>query len=171
MTAGSIIIAGVMVAPAQAKPLTSPVTQLRNANHRLCSEPKGKEGRMRGMCFLFRKQGDQVIGQYFKPYTEKSVCVNGVAHGNLVSGFAREVMYSQSPNLEVKEQLQNNQLRNWDNESDSLKVAQGEVVKNLGETQLGYSGLAAYNVALLNLNDFHRYNAGTALPPENCENL
>jgi hypothetical protein len=171
MVASIAMMAGILAFPCQAKPLHTAVEQLRSANHRLCSEPKSDQGRMKGMCFLFRKEGDQVVGQYFKPYTEKSICVKGVAHGSLITGFAREVMFSQSPDLAVRKALQNNQLALWDPQGDYLKVAQGEVIKELGETQLGYSGLATFNVALLNLNEFYRYNAGKRLPPQDCENL
>jgi hypothetical protein len=171
MVASIGMIAGIIAFPSLAKPLNPSVEQLRSANHRLCSEPKSDQGRMKGMCFLFRKEGDQIVGQYFKPYTEKSICVKGVVHGNLITGFAREVMFSQSPELAVREALQTDHLALWDPQGDYLKVAQGEVVKNLGDTQLGYSGLASFNVALLNLNEFYRYNAGKRLPHQSSAGL
>lgn len=152
-----------------AQSLTPPVAQFRDANHRLCSEPQQGDRRMRGMCFLFRQQGDEVIGQYFEPYTEKSICVHGVVNRNLVSGFARGVIFSESPDLSVSERLQGNELANWDPQSDYLDVARGRVVESLGESQIaGYSGIAAYDIALLDLNTFYRYNAGTVLPPQDC---
>lgn len=144
----------------------------RDANHRVCSEPQTEDGRMRGLCFLFRKQGDEIVGQFFEPYTERGICVHGVAHDSEVSGFARQLIFSQTPEPQIDVKFQGNELNDWDSQLSALKLARGRIAEFEGESELaGYSAIAAYDIAWLTIGDFYRYNAGRTLPPQNCQTL
>lgn len=88
---------------------------------------------MAGMCFLFRKSGDEIIGQYFEPYTERSICIHGVVNEDIVSGFARQLVFSSSQPVNLDTNLTGDRLGNW-NETQHLKLAQGRIVEQRGET-------------------------------------
>ncbi|MBE9077767.1 hypothetical protein IQ241_10755 [Romeria aff. gracilis LEGE 07310] len=93
-----------MVAQDQSAQVGS-LDSFRNANHRVCSEPQSEDGRMRGLCFLFRKQGDEIVGQFFEPYSERGICVHGIAHDSEVGGFAGQRIFSQTPDPQVDEKF------------------------------------------------------------------
>lgn len=148
------------------------LNSFRDANHRLCSEPQAEDGRMRGLCFLFRKQGDEVVGQFFEPYTERGICLHGVAHDSEMSGFARQRIFSQTPDPQIEAKFSGNELNDWDSQIPALKLARGRIAEFEGESEIaGYSAIAAYDIAWLTVGDFYRYNAGRILPPPDCQNL
>lgn len=151
--------------------LNSPISSLRDANHRLCSEPPNRgELKMSGMCFLFRKEGDEVIGQFFEPYTDNLICVHGVTDGMTVTGIAVSTPPLRSAPVRLEPEAKDFELGNWDN-AGYLKVARGSVSNEsipVGE-YTEYSATISYKAALLDIEDFYRYNAGTTLPPRSCE--
>ncbi|PSN10545.1 hypothetical protein C7271_25870 [filamentous cyanobacterium CCP5] len=70
----------------------------------------------------------------------------------------------------MPDRLASDTLAPWDPSSGHLLLVQGRMLDFDGESQLaGYSGTALFPVAKLDLAEFYRYNAGSTLPPQNCE--
>ena len=92
-----------------------------------------------GTVFLFKKTGNTVSGDFFYPETDSSICIEGTLSGDAVSGAGR---------LEGTE--------GTIPDSDALSfddVIDGEAV----------------SAVVLDLSNFSRINAGTALPRESCD--
>jgi hypothetical protein len=145
------------------------IQDLPDANYRFCSEPPGEYNRMMGMCLIFRKNGDRVIGDFFWPYSEGGICVNGSANGNVIDGKALE-RQEDDESITVRLEHQGSQLSNWDR-TGFLKVSDGALTetRDNGVTRgYRYTGTIVYQHALLNLNGFHRYTAGEIVPPRSC---
>ncbi|PSN19288.1 hypothetical protein C7271_08045 [filamentous cyanobacterium CCP5] len=170
LTSAALIGAGVLgvLLPVQAAeviagPTGQPfkVASLPDGNYRFCSDrPPSDIDRVSGVCFRFRKVDDQITGDYYYPYEGSSVCLTGRVNGNTVSGQGLErIVENASPPQEVEK----GQFTNWRQEG-YLQVRRGIVFD-----QLPREGEAIrYRSALLNLNDFYQYNAGTVLPPTDC---
>jgi hypothetical protein len=148
------------------------IPSLSNGNYRFCSNPppsdavSDEEFLAAGHCFLFRKTGNRVVGAFFdmSTYGEVSVCATGTISGNTVTGEALESFPVDEIQLEPK--FQGATPVNWDN-SGYLKVARADVDYDQNE---GYVSTSIhYRTAVLNLDGFHRYNAGTKTPPTNCQ--
>jgi len=88
--------------------------------------------------YLFRKSGDEVVGEFFYPETDSSICISGTIEGNVVTGqgalFGTEATVPDSDFLTVANQSMGNRFSN----------------------------------VTLNLESFSRINAGTVLPPQSC---
>ncbi|MBE9076076.1 hypothetical protein IQ241_02000 [Romeria aff. gracilis LEGE 07310] len=132
------------------------LNSFRDANHRLCSEPQAEDGRMRGLCFLFRKQGDEIVGDYYYPYEGSSLCVSGRVNNNTVTGQAIERLTTSRP---APENLPEDDFTDWRQEG-FLKVRYAE--------RLASPERIRYRSLLLDLNGFYQYNAGPVVPPQNC---
>lgn len=91
-----------------------------------------------GTVFLFRKQGNRVVGSFGYPETDNSICISGTIEGNVVTGQAvlesTEATIPEAPALTI-----------------SNRAAGGRSMD-----------------AALNLNGFSRINAGTVLPQQAC---
>jgi hypothetical protein len=54
------------------------VESLPDGNYRLCSDSAPADiQRVSGVCFRFRKQGEDIVGEYYYPYEGSQVCLNG----------------------------------------------------------------------------------------------
>lgn len=147
---------------------------LPNGNYRFCSNPppssvvSDEEFVAAGHCFLFRKAGNRVVGQFFdmSTYGEVGVCATGTISGNTITGEALEVFPPEGEPLPVEPRFQSATPVSWD-ENSFLKVARADV--NYDQDDGSVSTSIRYRTALLNLDGFHRYNAGTQAPPTSCQ--
>lgn len=139
---------------------SKPVEDLRDGNYRYCTselpeavvtDEELKE--VGGYCFLFRKEGNKVLGNLFELESDNIICLDGRVNGNAVSGVAAQDMAG-NPAKVVSD---TEDFAPWDWEQN-LKVRRGKVMGNK----------IKYYSALLDLNDFQRYNAGKELPPKTC---
>lgn len=185
--------------PAQA---VETIAALPDGNYRVCSQPPTAlpAGQPSGTCFIFTKQGNQVIGLYREtPTAAVSWCLSGNIRQSTISGVASTtgtlpinyLLSSLSPTSEYR------QLAPF------LKVAEVEVRKFIVSPQQGYAlqlvpfgiddsrnqaidltlgkegdkdkqpllGEIRYRNAVLDLGSFYLYNAGSELPPRNCNPL
>ncbi|NEP18514.1 MAG: hypothetical protein F6J97_16700 [Leptolyngbya sp. SIO4C1] len=136
------------------------LANLPDGNYRFCSSrPPSDINRVSGICFRFRKQGSAVTGDYYYPYEGSSLCLNGRVNGNTVTGQAVERM---PENAGAPDRLGSEQLYDWRPEG-FLQVRRGIYVDDRNRRDA-----IRYRSALLNLNSFYQYNAGTVLPPADC---
>lgn len=145
------------VSVTQPQPEDTPVSSLPDGNYRYWTGDPGRDRivdddtllQNGGVLFLFRKDGDDVVGVY-GPIDGEAICLNGQVNGDTVTGIGV------TDNEPVRSD--DNQYANWD-PSGHLQIRRGRRVGG---------GLIQYNSALLNLADFNRINAGTRLPPMEC---
>lgn len=148
------------------------IQSLPNGNYRFCSNPprsnvvSDREFLAAGHCFLFRKTGNRVVGNFFdmSTYGERGVCARGTVDGNSVTGEAVEVFPSEDLPMPAEPTFQGTKLMNWDNK-DYLRVARASYSENEG-----YVSSIYYRTAILKLGGFYRYNAGNQSPPTSCQN-
>ncbi|MFB2974007.1 hypothetical protein ACE1CD_34010 [Aerosakkonema sp. BLCC-F183] len=69
------------------------IETLPNGNYSFCSQNTSSDGLQTSPCFWFRKDGDRVVGYYFYPYTESSICIEGKVNHNTVTGEAMEKVW------------------------------------------------------------------------------
>jgi hypothetical protein len=158
------------VAPALAQ---TSIQSLPNGNYRFCSNlppssvVSDEEIIAAGHCFLFQKSGNRVVGYFsdMSTYGEVRVCATGVVSGNTVTGEA--VDYIPGEEIPVDSRFQGTRPVNWD-DSGYLKLARASAKYDSSEGYITTS--IRYRTALLNLDSFHRYNAGTQSPPTSCQN-
>jgi hypothetical protein len=153
------------------EPVRSSLQRLPNGNYKVCSEPLpasvGKEQNLiTGDCFAFRKSGTRVVGTYYdtRTFGENAVCMSGTLSNSTVRGEAVEEIGSVG-RQSTPPNSSGSQLVNWDKEG-YLKVARASVVRSYGAPV--YYKTVRYRSALLNLNSFYRYSAGTKVPPSKC---
>ena len=159
------------VAPALAQ---TSIQSLPNGNYRFCSNPPPSsivsdlEVLAAGHCFVFRKTGNRVVGDFvdMSAYGEINVCAVGTVSGNTIKGEALENLLPEDRPLPVERKFQGITPRNWDN-NGYLKVARASATYVQSEDYVLTS--IRYRTALLNLDGFHRYNAGTRTPPTSCQ--
>lgn len=157
------------IAPALAQ---TSIQNLPNGNYRYCSNPPSSSDVndidifAGGHCFLFRKSGDQVVGYFWDMSTsgEVGVCATGTVNRNTVNGKALEYVFDVEKPVEPR--FKGTQPVNWD-DNGYLKVAGASATYD--SEQGIVSTTILYSTAVLNLNEFYRYNAGTQLPPTSCQ--
>ncbi|MBW4577330.1 MAG: hypothetical protein KME08_18840 [Aphanothece sp. CMT-3BRIN-NPC111] len=153
------------------QPVKSSLQRLANGNYKVCSEPpstsidKDKD-LITGYCFAFRKSGNRVVGNYYDTKTlgEEGVCMSGTLSNSTIRGEAIEAIGSIG-RQNTPQNSSGRQFVNWDTEG-YLKVARASVIRTYGAPL--YYKTVRYRSALLNLDSFYRYNAGTQSPPRNC---
>ena len=158
------------VPPALALPS---IQSLPNGNYRFCSNPppssvvSDEEILAAGHCFVFRKAGNRVVGYFsdMSTYGESRVCALGTVAGNTVTGEALEDFPVDEIQLEPR--FQGTTPQNWDN-NGYLKV--GRATAKYDSSEGNVSTSIRYRTAVLDLDGFHRYNAGTQSPPTICQN-
>ncbi|MBD2694194.1 hypothetical protein [Anabaena catenula] len=141
---------------------------LPNGNHRFCSQqPKSSnvappDARI-GDCFLFRKQGNQVVGTYYDTRTlgEEALCLQGTFKDRfygegleIIRGIGRQ---------RIPTNAQGSRLVNWDKEG-ILQVA--KAIPYGKGTAFGQP--IRYRRATLDFKRLYRYNLGNELPPTRC---
>lgn len=140
------------------------IATLPDGNYRFCSDrPPEGVNRVSGACFRFRKQGSQITGDYYYPYQGSSLCLTGNSNGNTFTGQGLERL---PQNASVPENYASDQFMDWGPEG-YLQVRRGVVFDRQNTDRRA----VRYRSALLNLNDFYQYNAGTVLPPTDCFTL
>lgn len=166
--AGLVLLVASFSTTASAK---SSIQSLPDGNYRFCSNPppsrqaSDQELLKAGYCFVFRKTGNRIVGNYFDSSTsgEDNVCVTGTLSNNSVTG---EGLQSSQGLPNGMSNFSGSRLTNWE-KSGYLKVAQAKLLRTYEQT--GYSEIH-YRRAVLNLSNFSRYNAGTYPPPTKCFN-
>lgn len=163
-------MAMLLTAPAQAAQVIGGPTggeftigSLPNGNYRFCSDrPPNDIQRVSGVCFRFRKAGNDVVGEYYYPYKGSSLCVNGEVNQNTITGQGVEPL---GANPAIPMNLPTTDaLSDWEQEG-FLQVGRAQLVlHNESPERVRYRSL------LMNLNDFYQFNAGTVLPPQRCSN-
>ncbi|MFB6276375.1 MAG: hypothetical protein ABEI32_09555 [Halothece sp.] len=137
------------------------VESLPNGNYRLCSDaPPEDIQRVSGVCFRFRKQGEDIVGEYYYPYKGSKVCLTGEVKGNTITGQALEKINATAKSS--SNFARGDSLENWQQDG-FLQVGRAEK-----ESSWGKSDYVHYRSAMLNLNNFYQFNSGTVLPPKNC---
>lgn len=140
---------------------TFTIAGLPNGNYRFCSDdPPSGINRVSGVCFRFRKTGEDIVGEYYYPYEGSSICFTGEVNGNTVTGQGLELLSptaSPPPNLPGEDER-----TDWRQEG-FLQVGHAERVNNFRDRRA-----IRYRSAILDLNGFYQYNAGTVLPPQQC---
>lgn len=109
-----------------------------------------------GYYFLFRKQGNNIVGTLAQVDSENTICVSGKINGNTVTGRAVELV--ELPQRDPSVKSIDDKFISWDLGGNILSVRRGEK-KN---------GKVIYNGALLNLGTLFRYNVGTRPPVSQC---
>ena len=163
-----VLSTGLVGPSAQAE---SNIQSLADGNYRVCSEVASAEGKVPEMCFLFRKIGNRVTGNFFAPNSDLGICITGKVNNNIISGEALESTLPDNEPLQLDSESQGSKLVNWDN-NGYLKIAEGSVKNTpftIGDGNIDYTALINYRNALLDLNGFILYNAGTTLPPRSCK--
>lgn len=167
----AIALVGVSVTPAIARDFAS---MLPDGNYRFCSEPPKQsapnyitEG---GMCFRFRKTGREVVGSYYTPATSDSLCIEGTLYNNLIVGTATETLHA-----EMGEGLQGGDVPYLLNSSEDtfsnefITLSEKRIQRGSYNPKFNsYNAKVHYRGAVLSLVRFKQYNAGTILPPLNC---
>ncbi|MEL6353963.1 MAG: hypothetical protein AAFR58_19735 [Cyanobacteria bacterium J06627_28] len=92
-----------------------------------------------GTVFLFKKVGSTVVGDFYYPETDSSVCIEGTLNADAVIGQA------------------------------SLDGTEATVPDSDALSILNQSTSGGASEAVLDLVEFSRINAGTVLPRESCE--
>lgn len=140
------------------------IGSLPNGNYRFCADrPPSGIDRENGPCFRFRKVGEDIVGEYYYPYKGSTVCLTGQVNNNTVTGQGLEPLPASGDAR--FDSLPGSELVAWETEGN-LQVRRAT---RLG-TDTGRDRIR-YRSALLNLNGFYQYNAGTVLPPQNCFNV
>ncbi|MEL6261081.1 MAG: hypothetical protein AAFR12_08430 [Cyanobacteria bacterium J06626_6] len=126
-----------------------------------------------GSIFLLTKTGNQVIGELRPRLDQPGICVSGTVSGNSITGSA----YPQSTEAETSADGETEV--NGEDEAEAEATVENDTV---GETYQPYTisalqirqprtvaGRTYYAGALLDLSEYSRINAGTALAPTSCE--
>ncbi|MEL7050460.1 MAG: hypothetical protein AAGM45_01575 [Cyanobacteria bacterium J06588_5] len=160
--------------PEEAAGQSSSIENLADGNYRFCNEQpfaaasrpfaesNSRDGEPMGACFRFRKQGTQIIGDYYYPTVGSSVCLSGLVDGNVITGEAIE----RAEGSNAVSQTEGNisaALQPW-RRAGFLQVSAASTTGNSSSA----SGITHYPQAVLTLNDFYRYNAGSVASPINC---
>jgi hypothetical protein len=144
----------------------STIQNLPNGNYRFCSKPfipQASTGYFStGYCFLFRKVGSRIVGDYYLPHTDSgSICISGTLKNNTVTGEAWESKWGlDNPPTATTE------MKDWDD--DNRVRVRAQKISNVNRLTSGFAADIHYNPAIFNLQGLHRYNAGTTLPPQSC---
>lgn len=158
---------------AMSQPATLNFNTLPNGNYRFCSQPSrsgavSPPGEVVGNCFLFRKQGNRVVGRYYdtRTFGEVSVCLSGSLGG--VQGTNRFLAQGlESIGGIGRQQIPANatgeRLVNWDKEG----ILQVSGAETFGKVTEGGRPVR-YRQAILDLKRLYRLNAGSILPPTSC---
>lgn len=141
---------------------------LPNGNYRFCSQPPrsgtvSAPGEIVGNCFLFRKQGSQVVGKYYDTRTlgEVSVCLSGSVSDRVLAQGLEEI--GGIGRQQIPANSTGDRFANWDKEG-ILKVSGTETYRKLDDR----ARLVRYRQAILDLKRLYRLNAGPILPPTRC---
>jgi len=150
--------------PTQAFSRSRLVESLPSGNHRLCSKVNNSPiaSSEEGVCFNFRKAGTQITGLYGpdRATDDGIVCINGLVRNNTISGAGVEVTSELIHGIETKpRQSRDSRLEHWDK---FLQLGRWRL------TVVPGGNVIYYDSALLNLNGFYQYSAGTELPPRSC---
>ncbi len=118
---------------------------------------------------MFRKTGNRIVGVFadMSTYGEVNVCAVGTVSGNTIKGEALENFLPEDRPLPIEPKFQGTTPLNWD-DNGYLKVARANATYDRNDGYVSTS--VRYRTALLNLDGFHRYNAGTRTPPTSCQN-
>lgn len=136
------------------------VESLPNGNYRLCSDrPPSDIQRVSGVCFRFRKQGKDILGEYYYPYKGSRTCITGKVNNNTVTGQSVETIPG---NADMPSDLpRQDTMENW-GQDGFLQVGRAQL-----ETE-GSINAIRYRSTLLHLKDFYQFNLGQSKPPQNC---
>ncbi|MBK1986727.1 hypothetical protein A0J48_004085 [Sphaerospermopsis aphanizomenoides BCCUSP55] len=168
ITVGVLLCSVMNADKSLSQPAAIDFNQLSNGNYRFCSQqPKTTNvtppDAIIGNCFLFRKQGNQVVGSYYDTRTlgEESLCLRGTLSDRLggeglefIGGIGRQ---------RIPAKAEGSNLVNWDKEG-ILKV--GSAVR-VGKRTISGQPIH-YRQAILDLKRLYQYNLGNKLPPTRC---
>ncbi|MFK8186036.1 MAG: hypothetical protein AB8B99_21890 [Phormidesmis sp.] len=97
-----------------------------------------------GAVFLFQKLGNTVVGDFYYPETDASICLEGTLNGSIVTGKGK---------LDGTE-----------------ATAPDDAALTLGDQSMDDQSMGGrFGSAVLDLSGFSQINAGTVLPRESCE--
>ncbi|TAF08079.1 MAG: hypothetical protein EAZ77_07780 [Nostocales cyanobacterium] len=168
LTLGLLLCSAISATKSLSQPAAVDFNQLSNGNYRFCSQqPKTTNApppeAIIGNCFLFRKQGNQVVGSYYDTRTlgEESLCLRGTLSSRLVGeglefigGIGRQ---------RIPAKAEGSRLVNWDKEG-ILQVARAIP----SGKRTGWGQPIHYRQAILDFQRLYVYNLGKKLPPTSC---
>jgi hypothetical protein len=144
------------------------IARLDDAAYQFCSEPEPRDWRQgSGVCFWFKKVGNEVVGMYGYPHSSRYVdCISGSIDRQAVTGQALAIATSGDdwPQLPQKGLT-------WDEEGH-LQLGTGKIV-HTERHQSGQLELIHFRTAVINLQGFYRYSAAKVkqMPtlPSSCD--
>jgi hypothetical protein len=144
------------------------LAQLEDAAYQFCSEPEPQDWRQgAGVCFWFKKSGNEVVGIYGYPHTGRYVdCISGSLERQSMVGEAVAIASS----AEDWPQLPRRGLT-WDDEGH-LRLGSGKIVHREKHPATTLD-LVHFRSAVLNLRGFYRYSSAKVkqMPtlPKTCD--
>lgn len=152
------------------------IQNLQDGNYKFCSIPPPQETLTEEeffiqlqtnnpTCFLFNKQGDIVVGDLYTTQTfgEDGICVGGKVNNNTLSGKASVTFYEGADYVKINTEEAIQSTRKYWLEKQVLSITESEYFSE--NVEFPY---VVFKSALLNLNGFYRYRAGTKLPSSSC---
>ncbi|MDY7020445.1 MAG: hypothetical protein SWJ54_03660 [Cyanobacteriota bacterium] len=106
------------------------------------------------LIFLFRKNGNQIIGQLSIANGSRKICISGEVNVNTITGQAVE-LFENLEEVEAKNSAE--EFTNWD-VTGSLRVRRS----------IREGNKVTYKSAILDLNGYNHMNTGTEQPPMRC---
>lgn len=148
----------------QVKSLTA-IAALPDGNYQFCSEPEPPEIHLgAGVCYWFRKMGQDVIGYYGLPNSDIFIdCLRGKIQSEQIIGSALAVV-----RLDPKDPEPPQTSVKW----HTVTLESGEVVHSMGD-RFGKLEILTFPKASLTLQDFYRYGPAKVQamlpPPTSCQ--
>lgn len=164
-----LLLTGLGVLPSLAvwAQVPSPIAALPNGLHQMCSEPEPEGWQAgAGICFWFRKMGNQVVGYYGYPHSGHFIdCISGVAHQNTVQGEALAISWPGEPWIESSQAS-----FIWDDEGH-LRLSQSQAPRVVS-AQTPNLEVIRFGQATLDLEGFYPYSQAKVEqmqpPPQTC---
>lgn len=144
------------------------LARLEDAVYQFCSEPEPQDWRQgAGVCFWFKKIGNQVVGIYGYPHSGRYVdCISGLVDRQGITGQALAVASSGDDWPQLPQQG-----LSWDDEGH-LHLGAGKIV-HTERHRSAQLQLIHFSNATINLQGFYRYSAAKTkqMPtlPKSCE--
>jgi hypothetical protein len=133
------------------------IARLNDAAYQFCSEPEPQDWRQgAGVCFWFKKIGNEVVGIYGYPHSGRYVdCISGLLDRQGVTGQALAIASSGEDWPQLPQQG-----LTWDEEGH-LRLGTGKVV-HTERHRSGQLELIQFRSAVINLQGFYQYSAAKA---------
>ncbi|MDJ0737181.1 MAG: hypothetical protein QNJ47_24460 [Nostocaceae cyanobacterium] len=128
------------------------ITNLRNGKYQFCTQPDPKDWQDgAGVCLNFTKTDNLIDGYYGYPHSSQFVCIKGKIDGNLITGEALEISFSDGERRSIpKSEF------HWDSQQ-RLTLSQGKIIRTEND-EWGRTDWVLFRRASLDVNGFYQYN-------------